>query len=126
MNSEGVDSFVGELEQKLDGGLRTIAVGQFEAESYDIVYIRDDIAAQYSEEMREQIFNDLVLENLVEVRQQDLFPPLGGLKYTARVFDGGINVIGWEEDKGVFIGLDDDVSLVEPTISACRSEMPEL
>jgi hypothetical protein len=65
------------LQDAVGDGLRTVATGDTDEESFDIVYMREDIGALYSENEREEILHDLVLENLVEVRQEGLFAPLG-------------------------------------------------
>ncbi|WP_231184092.1 hypothetical protein [Haladaptatus sp. DYF46] len=109
------------LRDAVGDGLRTVATGNIEEKSFDIVYMREDIGSLYSEEEREEILHDLVLENLVEVRQERLFAPLGDLQLTSRVFEYGINVVGWNENAGVFVGLDPDETLIPTTIRACRS-----
>lgn len=102
-------------------GLRTVATGDTDEESFEICYMRENIGALYSEEEREEILHDHVLENLVEVRQGGLFAPLGHLRFTSRMFEYGITVVGWNENAGVFIGLDPDETLIPTMIRACRS-----
>jgi len=110
-----------DLRDAVGDGLRTVATGNTVAESFDIAYMREDIDALYSPEERDEILHDLVLENLVEVRQEDLFAPLGGLEFTSRVFEHGINVVGWDGEEGVFVGLDPDTTLIPTTMETCRS-----
>lgn len=111
------------LQSDLGEGLRAVAVADLSDRSYEVVYIREDIDAQYTDEMREEIFEEIVLENIAEARQTDLFPPLGRLDFTVRVFERGINLVGWDSDEAVFVGLTDDESLIPAAIAACRREL---
>ncbi len=72
-----VESLTDVLQDAVGDGLRTVATGDTDEESFEICYMREDIGALYSEEEREEVLHDLVLENLVEVRQEGLFAPLG-------------------------------------------------
>lgn len=123
MSSLPADALTEALQSDLEDGLRAVAVADLSKKAYEIVYIRDDIAAQYTDEMRDEIFEEMVLENIAEARQTDLFPPLGRLRFTARVFEHGINVVGWDDDEAVFVGLDDDESRIPKAIAACRREL---
>ncbi|WP_132057436.1 hypothetical protein [Halorussus amylolyticus] len=111
------------LESDIGDGLRTVAVGNVSERTYDIFYIRDDIDEMYTDEMREEIFGEMVLENIAEARQNDLFPPLGRLRFTARVFEHGINVVGWDENVAVFVGLDGDEELISQAVETCRETL---
>ncbi|SIQ89532.1 hypothetical protein SAMN05421858_0725 [Haladaptatus litoreus] len=115
------DELITELQDAVGDSLRTIAIGDADSETFSIAFMRDDIGALYSDSERQKIAHDLVLENLVEVRQEDLFEPLGDLQFTTRVFEHGINVIGWGGTRGAFIGLDPDETLIPTTIRACRT-----
>lgn len=120
MTPQRAEGLTDALRSNLGDGLRTIAVGSIPDRDYEVTYIRPDVDDQYTDEMREDIFQDLVLERVAEGHQQDLFPPLGDLEYTVRVFEGGINIVGWRGEAVVFVGLDDDESLIPSAISACR------
>ncbi|WP_134670719.1 DUF7522 family protein [Halorussus marinus] len=108
------------LQTDVGDGLRTVAVGDLTDREYSIVYIRDNIDETYSEDMREEIFEEMVFEHISEARQTDLFPPLGSLEFTTRIFEDGINVVGWDEEVAVFVGLDPDPTLIPTTVEACR------
>ena len=41
--------------------------------------MRDDVDEKYTDEMREEIFDEVVLESIAENHQQELFPSLGDL-----------------------------------------------
>ncbi|WP_276300555.1 DUF7522 family protein [Halorussus lipolyticus] len=108
------------LRTELGERLRTIAVGRISDREYDIAYMRDDIAEEYTDEMREEIFDEVVLESIAEDKQQDLFPALGDLQHTIRVFEDGINLVAWCDDEAVFVGLDPDATLLGPAVAVCR------
>lgn len=123
MNPQRATDVTESLQRELGDGLRTVACGNVPNREYDITYMREDIERLYSEEMRNDIVDEIVLENIAEARQTDLFPPLGRLRYTARVFEHGINLVGWKEDDAVFVGLDDDEELIPPAIGVLREQL---
>lgn len=123
MDSLRTEALTDALRSDLGDGLRTVAVGDVPGREYDITYMRADIDELYTDEMREKIFEEIVLEHIAEARQKDLFPPLGGLEYTVRVFDDGINLVGWTDELALFVGLDDDESLIPPAVAACREQL---
>lgn len=108
------------LRTELGEGLRTVGVGRIADHEYDITYMREDIDEKYTEEMREEIFDEVVLESIAEDHQKDLFPALGDLQYTIRVFEDGINLVAWHDDEAVFVGLDHDETLLGPAVAVCR------
>lgn len=121
MQSDLAEEYAERLQSALGEPLRTVAVGDLEHQLYEVVYMRDDIADLYPSEKRDEIVRDALLENVAERRQEELFSPLGELNFTTRVFDGGINVYCWiDEDEAVFVGLGEEIGLIEPTISICR------
>jgi hypothetical protein len=121
MRSELAEEYAERLQSALGEPLRTVAVGDLEHQLYEVVYMREDIGELYPAEKRDEIVRDALLENVAERRQEELFSPLGALNFTTRVFDGGINVYCWiDEDEAVFVGLGEEIGLIEPTISICR------
>jgi hypothetical protein len=108
------------LRTELGEGLRAAAIGRITDREYDILYMREDIDEKYTEEMREEVFDEIVLESITEDHQKNLFPTLGGLQHTIRVFESGINLVAWQDDEAIFVGLDHDESLIGPAIEVCR------
>lgn len=108
------------LQTELGEGLRTVAIGRITDREYDMLYMREDIEEKYTEEMRQEVFEEVVLESIAEDHQKNLFPTLGGLQYTIRVFESGINLVAWKDEEAVFVGLDHDESLICPAIEVCR------
>ena len=59
------------LKDELGGSLR--AVGRYDKEGYDVLYIRDDVAEEFSEEDIEDIHHDMVLKGLGNQHIESLF-----------------------------------------------------
>ncbi|WP_135851659.1 DUF7522 family protein [Halorussus salinus] len=123
MDSESPSALTDGLRTNVGDGLRTVAVGRVPEEEYDVTYMRSDIDDLYTDEMRENILEEIVLEHIAEARKEGLFPPLGALEYTIRVFEEGINLVGWTDETAVFVGLDADPELIAPAVAACRREL---
>lgn len=123
MDSLRTEKLTDALRSDLGDGLRTVAVGNVPGREYEITYMRADIDELYTDEMRENVFEEIVLEHIAEARQEDLFPPLGRLGYTIRVFEKGINLVGWTDELALFVGLDDDESLIPPAVTSCREQL---
>ena len=123
MNSASAEALTEALRSDVGDGLRTVAVGDVPEREYDVAYMRPDIDELYTDEMRENIFEEIVLEHIAEARKEDLFPPLGGLEYTVRIYQQGVNLVGWTDETAVFVGLDPDPKLVAPTVAVCRRKL---
>jgi hypothetical protein len=67
------------LRSELGERLRIVAIGRIDDREYEIAYMRDDVDEKYTDEMREEIFDEVVLESIAEDQQQELFPSLGDL-----------------------------------------------
>lgn len=111
------------LRDGIGDGLRTVAVVDVPEQTYELAYMRADIDEMYTEEMREDILEEVVFEHIAEARKEDLFPPLDGLEYTVRIYGKGINLVGWTDDTAIFVGLDRDPDLVPSVVSICQREL---
>lgn len=108
------------LQTELGEGLRAVAIGRITDREYDVLYMREDIDEKYTEEMRQEVFEEVILESIAEDHQKNLFPTLGGLQYTIRVFEGGINLLAWQDEEAIFVGMDHEENLICPAIEVCR------
>lgn len=109
------------LVEEFGDALRVVAIGDGDADEYEIRHIRDDIAQQYPPPDRREIFEDALLEALACDSQEELFRR-GKLEYTVRVFERGINVLCWIGDRRMlFVGLDRDPSLISETIARVKA-----
>ncbi|MFC7081021.1 hypothetical protein [Halorussus caseinilyticus] len=123
MDSASAQALTDALSGALGDGLRTVAVGNVSVPEYEIIYMRPDIDELYTEEMRENILQEIVFEHIAEARNEDLFPPLAGLEYTVRIYEQGMNLVGWTDDTALFVGLDPDEELLPTAIEVCRQEL---
>ena len=75
------------LRNRADEFVRS--VGYYNADDYELVYLREDVAAQYTEEELQAVVDDLRLEGLAAPQQEDLYV-LGKLNCTVRCFNRGV------------------------------------
>jgi hypothetical protein len=75
------------LRDRADEYVRS--VGYYTETDYDHVYMRDDVAAQYSDAELKAVIDDLRLEGLATPRQESLYV-LGKLNCTVRCFNKGV------------------------------------
>lgn len=115
-----VDELVERLQGILGDDLRSVAVGRLDRREYEIGYMREDISEAYSEEMREEIFREAVLERLSQPQQSELFPELGEPHSTIRLFDNGAYVLYWGSIDAAFVAFDPDETLIPQVIDACE------
>ncbi|MDY6779652.1 MAG: hypothetical protein SV760_03725 [Halobacteria archaeon] len=120
---EKMEALTRELREEFGEDARTVAVGNMTEEEYEVVYIRDEIDRLYPESKKEEIFKDVLLENISERRQEDLFEPLGDLKFTVRVFEAGVNVGAWRGDEALFVGLGPVEDEIPRVIEICRKHL---
>lgn len=94
------------FEQRTDGHLRSIVA--YEAESFDIVYLRDDVADQYSEGELEEAVDDSRMESLVAPIYDDIFTPEhGDLTCMVKCFEQAIEMnFVLSEGRGAAVALD--------------------
>ncbi|SFR61859.1 hypothetical protein [Halogeometricum limi] len=120
---EGLDYFVESLETEVGEGLRGVFYGDFETRSYQVAYANPTVLDDYSSNDVEDIVDDIALEQLTARQQEKLYEPLGELEVTVRVFEGGINVMGWgtTEIPTVYVGLDGDTANIRPATRLLRA-----
>ncbi|WP_336135933.1 hypothetical protein [Natronomonas amylolytica] len=114
---------VPELRAELGGALRTVAVGDIEKREYEIRYMRSDVADQYSGEIQDRIFEDLVFEYVGSPAREDDFEPLGDLQFTTRTFENGHVVMCWGDDVLLYVTLDPSSYFVPPTMRLLEDQL---
>ncbi|WP_323190599.1 hypothetical protein [Halostella sp. PRR32] len=120
--NSSIDQCTSTLITDFGDALRLIGVGDGAADEFEIQYIRDDIAEQYSPPDRRELFDGAILEALMCERQEDLVQR-GELEYTIRVFERGINLLCRIGDRRMlFVGVDRDLSLIPATIARIERE----
>ncbi|GAA0654849.1 hypothetical protein [Salarchaeum japonicum] len=111
-----LEGYAEALREDVGETLRGVAIADLRAREFDVIYMREDIWQLYSDETQQEIFEDAVFETMGMDRKEDLFEPLGGLEATVRVFEGGINVLAWADDHGVFVGLGPDEDAIPAAV----------
>lgn len=79
----------GFLEHKVDDYLRSVI--HYEDYDYSVVYIRDDVAEQYSEGEVEDIAKELFWDSFSTPHQESLYPH-GGLQCTIRCIESAVKM----------------------------------
>jgi len=113
-----LEARAGELREQVGETLRGVVIADLRERDFDVIYMREDIWELYSDETQQEIFEDAVFEAMGMDHKEDLFEPLGGLEATVRVFEGGINVLAWTDDYGVFVGLGPEEDAIPPAVRA--------
>jgi hypothetical protein len=114
---------VPELRAELGGALRTVAVGDIEERDYEVLYMRPDVADQYSEATQDRIFEDLVFEYVGSPAREQDFEPLGDLEFTIRSFENGQVVMCWGDDLLLYVTLDPSSHFVPPTMRLLEKQL---
>lgn len=121
MNPTQIEHLTTTLQHEFGTGLRTVAIGYPESREYEIRYIRDDIAAQYDEADRENIFGERLCEYLDTQRQDERCASLGELQLTIRTFEQGIHIVVWYDETMLFLEFGPDETVVPPAIRVCHT-----
>lgn len=114
---------VSALREELGGALRTVAVGDLEDRDYEVLYMRSDVADQYSTDDQDRIFEDLVFEYMGGPAQEEKFEPLGALQFTIRSFEEGHVVMCWDDDILLYVSLDPSSYFVPPTMRLLEKQL---
>jgi len=101
---------VSELREEYGGTVRVIA--EYDKEGFEILYSRDEVLEEYSDENIEEIFDDLVLEELDMPHQEDLFGDMGEVQGKIRLFEEGYVAHFWptEDEEGLLVTLDSEAN----------------
>ena len=90
----------------------------------DLLYMRDDVADDYSHREREDVLRDMRLEAIERVHQEDLYVH-GSLNCTVRCFDDAVEMhFAHGDTSGTAVALDSEVFAVHNTfIGQCLDLM---
>lgn len=91
------------LEQRAGDSLR--AVGHYSTDNYEIVYLRDDVREQYSDDKIEEIVEDLRWESFAKPTQERQYR-LGSLTCSIQAFEEGVVMhFPYDDNRGTLISL---------------------
>lgn len=96
------------LSERLGDDLRSVAQGNIREYKYDVVFLRDDANELMTDEKREKVFAEVAAENFFGIGTEEIGSTLGSLRFTSRVFDSAILVIGWINSDAVLVTVDPD------------------
>lgn len=92
------------LEKRAGAYLRSVI--HYDEEDYSIVYSRDDVWENYSENEIESVVTELQMENLETAHQEGLYVH-GGLNCSIRCFDNGVEMhFPHSEHAGAAVAMD--------------------
>lgn len=92
------------LQEQVGDNLRSVAY--YDADDYDVVYLRDDVADEYTETDHERVGRDVRLENVERHLQEDLYVH-GDLQCTVRCFEDAVEMhFALDDATGVTAALD--------------------
>jgi hypothetical protein len=89
MVTTNVERFTDHLCDRLGDDLRS--VGWYTDDEYEVVYARDDVIDQYSDEDVAEVFRDLGIESLEKGMLEEMYEH-GRLNCTIRCFEGAIEM----------------------------------
>ena len=98
---------VDRLQDRYGDALRAVAT--YDQDDYELLYVGTAAAENYSATDREEIHEDVILEELMVPQDEQLFDDMGDIRGKVRVFDEGLVVHFWpasDDETGLFVGFD--------------------
>jgi hypothetical protein len=82
------------------------AVGHYSTDDYEVVYLRDDVREQYSDDEIEDVVEDLRWESFAKSTQERQYR-LGSLNCSMQAFEEGIVMhFPYDDNRGTLISLE--------------------
>ena len=112
------DELVDELQAEVGDALRSVAT--YDRGDYELLYVRDDIDAAYSDEERAELFKQIEIEGMGYSHFEGLFHT-GALESAIYGFEKALMVqFPADEFTGLFVTVDRDVTMnPESIIQTC-------
>jgi hypothetical protein len=100
------ESIVSELRERYPGSVRAVAT--YDQDSYTVEYSGEGVDEEYSSEDVENIYDDVVLQDVGSVFHETLFHDMGEVRGKIRIFEDGTVAHFWPTDgeDGLFVSLD--------------------
>lgn len=119
--SEALTDF---LKDRVGDHLRSVL--RYDEDGGEFLYLRDDVADQYSEGEMKQVVRDVRLEAVDKPHQESLYSH-GSLNCTVRSFDDAVEMHFLRDEKrGTAVALDGEVFAVHNTfLGRCMELMEE-
>ncbi|MFC7234459.1 hypothetical protein [Halosegnis marinus] len=99
------------LRERYDGSL--LAVATYSADGYTLHFTADRVEENYSALDIEAIYDDVVLQDIAQPFQEQLFGDMGDIRGKLRLFENGTVAHFWpsEEREGAFVAFRPDADL---------------
>lgn len=119
MSREAARELVAFLRERVGDHLRSVLF--YDADDGELVYVRDDVREQYSDDQMADVVRDVRLEAIEKLHQEDLYVH-GGLDCTVRCFEDAVEMhFVHDETRGTAVALDGEVFAAHNTfVGACR------
>lgn len=104
MSRTAADELATFLESQVGDNLRSVAY--YDGEEYDVTYVRDDVASEYSPDEVERVFEDIRLEGFTKPHQEGLYHH-DSLNCTMRCFDDAVEMhFALNDRRGIAVAFD--------------------
>ena len=99
------DALVESLRAELGNGLR--AVAEYDRETFELRYLRDDVRDDYPDETQEEVWDDILLQEVAMDRIEQLYVEMGDTRGNIEILEDAAVAHFWpEEAPGVFLTFD--------------------
>lgn len=107
--SEEARAVVDELCKEYGSAVRAIAT--YDHDGYTLQYTGETVREEYSPSSIENIYDDLVIQDLNHGFQEELFTDMGEVRGKFRLFEHGTVAHFWptDDDDGLFVAFDETV-----------------
>lgn len=124
MSAEAARELAVVLQGRSSGYLRSIVY--YEADGYGVLFLRDDVEAEYDEDELDRAFEDARLEALSKPYQEDLYTH-GELNCVVRCFEEGVEMqFAITRTAGVAVAFDKGVLTEQRSVvGECLSVLRE-
>jgi hypothetical protein len=104
--SRNADRLLARLEAEYGDAVRAVAT--YDHEGYTVHHVDEDAAARYSTAEMDAIYDDVVLADVEQPLQEELFDDLGPVRGKLRLFEDGTVAHFWptETEAGLFLAFD--------------------
>jgi hypothetical protein len=107
MSVTSAESLTEFLKERVDDHLRSVIY--YDDDGGDVLYVRDDVADEYTERDVAEVVRDVRLEAVEKPHQEDLYAH-GSLNYTVRSFEDAVEMhFLHDETSGTAVALDGEV-----------------
>lgn len=99
-----MENVVSEAKETAGDDLKGVMIANFEDSEWETPYIREDAREEFPEEDMEKIFQDFGMESFAS--QNSYYSPMGELTQVVRIFEDGMILARFSQNRCVLLGLD--------------------